>query len=296
MTDSPFLVVNADDLGLSEGVNRGIEHCFHQGLLRSASLMPNGPAFAQAVEVAARNPGLGVGVHLSLVDEQAVAPRDRLGRLVDAQGRLPGSYREFVAGWLGRRFGPREVGAEIAAQLDRVREAGMQPTHLDSHQHLHLLPGVLTLVLAAAREAGIGVVRVPHDQGAPSGVTGGGRRVQMSVLGSLAWWGGRRVRRAGLLHADWFWGLGQSGALDEPGLLAILDRLCPGVNELMCHPGFADPALTARYQWGYHWDQEAGALCAERVLRAVEEKGLPLVNFAQVLANSGHERPLHVLH
>jgi hopanoid biosynthesis associated protein HpnK len=281
MTTPLTLVVNADDFGLSEGINRGIERCFRAGLLRSASLMPNGAAWADALETAARNPGLGVGVHLSLVDEPALAARDQLGGLVDASGRLPGSYQDFVRGFMRGRFGKPQVAAEIAAQLERVRAAGLRPTHLDSHQHLHLLPSVLEIVIGAAREAGIRVVRVPAESGAPGGGAGLARRMQLRLLGQMARSGAGRLHQAGLRSADHFWGLAQSGALDEPSLLAIISRLAPGVNELMCHPGDSDPATAARYPWGYHWDQEAAALCAEPVQEALRERGVKLCNFAE---------------
>jgi predicted glycoside hydrolase/deacetylase ChbG (UPF0249 family) len=231
--------------------------------------------------VVARNPALGVGVHLSLVDEQAVAPRERLGRLVDGEGRLPRSYRDFLWGWLRRRFGRAEVAAEVEAQIQRVREAGLQPTHLDSHQHLHVLPGVLAVVLEAARAEGIGVVRVPEERQAPAGAGGPGRRGQTRVLSYLARRSAGRVQAVGLRHADRFWGLTGSGHLEEQGLLQILERLEPGVNELMCHPGCSDPATAERYRWGYHWDQEAAALCAERVRQMVQERGIRLCNFGE---------------
>jgi hopanoid biosynthesis associated protein HpnK len=281
MTTPLTLVVNADDLGLSAGLNRGIERCFRTGIVRSASLLPNGAAFADALEMAARTPGLGVGVHLSLVDEPALAPREQLGGLVDASGRLPGSYQDFVRGFLRGRFGKPQVAAEIAAQLERIRAAGLRPTHLDSHQHLHLLPSVLEIVLGAAREAGISVVRIPAESGALGGGAGLARRMQLRLLGRMARQGAGRLGPAGLRCADHFWGLTPSGHLDEPALLAIVARLAPGVNELMCHPGDSDPATAARYPWGYHWEQEAAALCAEPVREALRERGVRLSNFAE---------------
>jgi hopanoid biosynthesis associated protein HpnK len=275
------LVVNADDLGLSAGINRGIERCFREGILRSASLMPNGAAYEDALEMTLRNPGLGLGIHLSLVDEPALGPGEKLGGLVDAQGRLPGSYQDFVRGFMRGRFGKPQVAAEIEAQLARVLASGLRPTHLDSHQHLHLLPSVLEIVIGAAREAQILVVRVPDEREAPAGPAGLARRMQLRLLVQMARQGAGKLRQAGLRHADRFWGLAQSGSLDEASLLAILDRLAPGVNELMCHPGCGDPATAERYQWGYHWDEEAAALCAERVGAVVQERGIRLCSFAE---------------
>lgn len=279
-----LLVVNADDLGLSESINRGIERCFREGIVRSASLMPNGSAFGEAVALVKRNPGLGVGVHLTLVDELGLAPRERLGRMVDSEGRLPRSYREFLWGWLRGRYGSAEVTAEVRAQIRRVREAGLTPTHLDSHQHLHVLPEVLEVVVAVAQAEGIRVVRVPAEGRAAGSAIFGTRRGQRRALARLARRGAARVRGAGLYHAERFWGLAESGHLDEKSLLRILERLGPGVNELMCHPGESDVSTAKRYPWGYRWEEEAATLCAPRVRQVIEEKGIRLCNFGEAWA------------
>ncbi len=281
MVSGPLLVVNADDLGLSEVINQGIERCFREGIVRSASLMPNGAAFAEAVALVERNSGLGVGVHLTLVDEPGLAPRERLGGMVDREGRLPRSYREFLWGWLRGRFGSAEVRAEVTAQIRRVREAGLTPTHLDSHQHLHVLPEVLEVVMAVAQAEGIRVVRVPAEDRASGNGVSGARRGQVRALARLARRGARRMRASGVLHADRFWGLSESGRLDEASLLRILERLGPGVHELMCHPGGSDAATVARYPWGYRWEEEAAALCAPRVRQVIEERGIRLSSFGE---------------
>ena len=281
MPPTTTLVVNADDLGLSAGINRGLERCFREGILRSASLMPNGAAWDDALEMIARNPGLGVGVHLSLVDEPALAPAAQVRGLADPEGRLPRSHQDFVHGFMRGRFGKEQIAAEVAAQLARVREAGLHPTHLDSHQHLHLLPSVLEVVIVAAREAGISMVRVPVESNAPAGSAGLARRLQLRLLGQMARQGATRLRAARFHTADHFWGLSQSGNLDETILLQIGARLGPGVNELMCHPGASDPATAERYAWGYHWDQEAAALCAPQVRELLVENSVRLCSFAE---------------
>jgi len=112
-----ILVVNADDFGLSEQINRGIESAFVRGILRSASIMPNGKAFEDAVRIAAATPGLGVGIHLSLVDEHCAARPEDVRGLVDARGRLPKRARDFLVRWSLRRFDARQVRAEVEAQI-----------------------------------------------------------------------------------------------------------------------------------------------------------------------------------
>jgi chitin disaccharide deacetylase len=142
-------VVNADDFGLSTSINEGISVACDQGILRSASLMPNGDAFDDAIDRLRSLPDLRVGVHLSLVGERPIAPTESLPGLV-REGKLPDSYADFTRDYLLRRFPLREVRREIAAQIDLVLGAGIKPTHLDSHQHIHLLPGIFDLTLDRA--------------------------------------------------------------------------------------------------------------------------------------------------
>ncbi|HEY3398453.1 MAG TPA: ChbG/HpnK family deacetylase [Armatimonadota bacterium] len=281
------LVVNADDLGLSASVNRGIEHAFRAGLVRSASLMPNGAAWEDALAVAARCPGLGVGVHLSLVGESALTAPAEIPGLASPDGLLPASYGDFMKRLLTGRFGAAQVEIEIRAQVGKCLAAGLHPTHLDSHQHLHAWPALLAIVQRVAAEYEIPVIRMPAERGGPGGHAGPARRGQVRLLSLLASRGARRVRGAGLRCADHFWGTGVSGALDETALRGILERLRPGVNELMCHPGYRDEWTGARYQWGYEWETELAALTSPRARELVASRGIRLANFAEAWEESG---------
>ncbi len=274
-------MVNADDFGLSKGINRAVESAFHHGILRSASLMPNGSEFEDAVRLAFATPGLGVGIHLSLVGERCVSESPRIGRLADSDGMLPGSYGEFVKAYALRRFGAREIREEIQAQIRRVLDTGLRPTHLDSHQHLHLLPAIFRMVLDLARETGVPVIRVPFERGGPALGLSSGRGAQLRALILLSQLQRPRARQRGIRFADHFWGLGVSGSMNSATLRRILDGLGPGVNEVMCHPGFADSTTAARYPWNYHWDEEAAALQSAEVLSLVRERGIRLASFAE---------------
>ena len=165
-------VVNADDFGLSASTNAGIREAYEHGILRSASLMANGEGFDDAVSQIRELPGLGVGIHLSLVCERPIASAHKLRGLIDSDGRLPPSYADFARGYLLRKFTPREVHREMEAQIARVLHAGIRPTHLDSHQHVHLMPGVFDITLDLAEAYKIlypafdkviaRIVRAPH--------------------------------------------------------------------------------------------------------------------------------------
>lgn len=266
------MVVNADDFGLSEAINSGIESTFTRGILRSASLMPNGRAFHDAVRIAAALPGLGVGIHLSLIDEQCSARSTEIRGLADVEERLPRHYRAFLFSWLMRKFSLQQIRIEVRSQILRVLEAGIQPTHLDSHQHLHLFPPILDIVLEETARAGIRVIRLPAD-------CSPGRGIKGEILARFSRRAMPRMRASGIRFADHFWGMACSGCMNEKNLLSILAGLKSGINELMCHPGFSDTATRERYPWRYHWDEEASALTSPSIPAFIESQNIRLASF-----------------
>ena len=276
------LVVNADDFGLSEGINRGILSAFRQGILRSASIVPNGMAFEDAVRIASETPDLDIGIHLSLVGERSLAPIRDVRGLASDGGILPSSYATFMRDYALRRFGLRQVRAEIEAQVARVLDAGLRPSHIDSHQHLHVLPGIIDVVIDAAKASGIRIIRLPSEHG---GI--GGRGIGQRALLFLCQRAAPKLREAGIRFADRFWGFGISGHMSEETLAGILDRLGPGVNEIMCHPGFSDAVAEKRYRWHYHWDQEVAALCSDAIWQNIEDRKIRLVGFSEAWEPAG---------
>lgn len=156
-----YLIVNADDLGISIPVNLAIRRGFREGIVTSASLLANMPAFGHAVEEVIRpNPGLGVGVHLSATSGPPVLPPERVPLLVDAQGSC--FRRGFVGLWRLLHSKRREaalcqIQEELAAQVERAEALGLQIDHLDGHQHVHMIPGLFDLVVGLARTRRIAV-------------------------------------------------------------------------------------------------------------------------------------------
>ena len=145
------LIINADDLGLTPGVNRGILRAFQDGIVTSASLLVTGSAFEEAVALARQNPKLDVGLHLALVEERAVLGPDVLPTLVDETGRFPRTSAEFIQRALLGGINWHEVEQEIAAQIALFQKTGLRLSHLNSHQHLHMFPPVFQIVRRLAR-------------------------------------------------------------------------------------------------------------------------------------------------
>jgi hopanoid biosynthesis associated protein HpnK len=247
------LIVNADDLGWTEGVNRGIAEAHRNGIVTSASLLANGSSFASGVEVARSTPGLGVGVHLNLSDGAPVAARELVTSLVNDRGEFEGGPENLLLRVARGGLPLHEVEQEWEAQIEKVRDLGIQPTHLDGHKHVHMLPGLFELALRLAKRYSIGAIRVAHEASSLRAALSAGEElhtaavlkqgVQARGLKLLARDAREQAERAGISTADYFCGIAQTGEMTKQGVAQLLRSLPDGTTELMCHPGYADQAL-----------------------------------------------------
>jgi len=247
------LIVNADDLGWTEGVNRGIAEAHRNGIVTSASLLANGAAFASGVEVALSTPGLGVGVHLNLSDGAPVAAPALVTSLVNDAGEFAGGPENLLLRIARGGLTLQEVEQEWEAQIEKVRDAGIQPTHLDGHKHVHMLPGLFELALRLAKRYSIGAIRVAHEASSLRAALSTGEElhtaavlkqgVQARGLKLLARDAREQAERAGISTADYFCGIAQTGEMTKEGVAQLVRSLPDGTTELMCHPGYADEAL-----------------------------------------------------
>jgi predicted glycoside hydrolase/deacetylase ChbG (UPF0249 family) len=279
------LVVNADDFGISRGVNRGIVEAHRSGLVTSASLMPNLPSAEDALTRATICPDLGLGLHLTLTAGHPLTPPHEVPSLVDADGQF------FVLGTLLARVSLGQVRAddlvrELTAQIEWALRRGLQPSHLDSHHHVHTHPRVAPIVIALAREHKIGWVRCPVEQGPSPGLLrlppkDAARAVAISTLGLMT---RILVRRAGLRTTRQFRGIGLGMGFREPGLLDTLQSLPPGLTELMTHPGYPDDELARLTVFSEGRDHELSALTSPAAREVVRGRRVRLTSFAMLAA------------
>ncbi len=235
MSAGKRLVVNADDFGFTSEVNAGILEAFERGIVRSTTLMANGAASDDAVRLARQNPGLDVGCHLTLIGRPG----------------LPSSVAALIWALARRRIPLYE---ELASQVRRILDAGLRPTHLDTHKHTHLLPPVLEAVCRIAQEFAIPWVRKPF-----------------------------LFRPRGCRTTDHFAGFTLTGRLDTAALLRLIRRLRPGTTEFMCHPGRCGPELEgAPTRLKASREQELEALCAPQTRQALESARVTLVSFREL--------------
>jgi hopanoid biosynthesis associated protein HpnK len=282
------LVVNADDFGLTPGVNAGIIDAHTRGILTSASVFANASATDHAIQLARRTPTLGVGCHLALVDADPVLPSSRLPTLA-ADGHFRPTWRSFIADALAGRIAVDEIERELAAQIGRLSDAGLRLTHLDAHNHVHAFPPVFGVVARLARRFGIATVRIPYES--PSlalvawnaGRPGARRQAMENVaLAPWAWRDRLLLRRHGLAPAPAFFGRVLTGMFTRDDVGRVLERMGPGVSELMTHPGYPDAALDlVRTRLRQERAAEVAVLTDPAIADLVRREGIALVRHGQ---------------
>lgn len=273
------LIVTADDVGLHAGMTAGALLAHDRGIVTAVSVAAVGSAFGEAVPLLLDRTGLDVGIHLVLTGERPLSPPAEVRSLLGSKGELLPGFRAFA--WRYLRGGVRddEVELEWRRQLERVLESGLRPVHLNSHQHLHMLPRLFPIAFRLAEAAGISFVRLPED---PAAVVHGlgTRNVEISILN----WLSRRARRAlppeapsRRVHNTV--GVLVAGKLTDDAIAEILP-LIGSASELVCHPGLDDGVLASRYAWRYRWEQETAALCDPRVPAMLRAAGVELGRFS----------------
>ena len=250
------LVVNADDFGFTRDVNLGIVEAHREGILTATTLMATGAAFADAVRLAKENPTLDVGCHLVLVGDPP----------------FPASVAKMIA---AVTLGRIRVYDELAAQVSRILDAGLTPTHLDTHKHTHLLPAVLDAVARVSQDFRIPWVRRPFDFGR----THGAGRAFGLVRGRFE----RILTARGCRFTDAFAGFRITGRYTAAELAALIRALPEGSTEFMCHPGRCGEELrAARTRLKDSREEELRALKSPEVRSALKESGVALCSYREL--------------
>jgi hopanoid biosynthesis associated protein HpnK len=241
------LIVNADDFGLTAGVNRAIMELHRAGVLMSTTLMAKAAATEDAIELALGAASLGVGCHIVLVDGEPLLGAGEISTLVDERtGRFRATQGAFLRRLLARRVRAAEIEAEASAQIALLQSRGLRLTHIDTHKHTHLFPAVLRPVLRAARAAGIRAVRNPFEPAWSLRATPGAgwiRRVEISLLRRFEPAFRRMVAEEGFTTTDGAIGVLATGTLDSKTVRSLLRHMPAGTWELVTHPGYNDADL-----------------------------------------------------
>ena len=284
------LIVNADDFGFTSGVNRAIVEAHSHGIVTSSTLMANGPAFTEAVELAKRNPRLGVGCHVVLIDGEPLLDREKIPSLTHSR-RFRDSLKSFAARALSRRIDEEEIFAEVAAQIRKLQASAISVSHVDTHKHTHLFPRILRPVLRAARECGVRAVRNPFGPRLPMRSSKLMQRpnlwtryAQLRILGGFAKNFRSAVAREGFVTPDGTLGIEVTGTLDETLFHAIAESIPEGTWEFVCHPGYNDADLqNAKTRLRESRETELRVLTLPGAREILEQKRIQLISYRDLV-------------
>jgi chitin disaccharide deacetylase len=286
----PRLIINADDFGLTSGVNRGILEAHQRGVVTSATLMANGRAFSDASTLAKSASGLSVGCHVVLVDGCPLLPAPEVATLVttgDRNAHFRHGLAGFAAGVLAGKIDPDQIEAEAAAQIRKIQAAGVAVSHFDTHKHTHLFPAVLRPLLRAATKCGVRALRNPFPPHSVVplpllfSIPGLWKRyAQLKYLRRFAEQFRLAVQAAGQFTTEGTLGVAITGHLDTRLFQTIVERLPEGTWEFVCHPGYNDAELEAtRTRLKASRERELEVLTSTEAKAALSRLGVEAISF-----------------
>jgi chitin disaccharide deacetylase len=292
------LIVNADDFGLTDGINRAVKDLHQLGVLPATTLMAAGPRFHEAVEISRQQKQLGIGCHIVLVDGMPAANPASIPSLLDptlGPGevlRFRATLGEFVRDLYLGRIDKAHIEREAIAQILQLQQAGIAVTHVDTHKHTHMFPRVVDSVMRAAQACHIRTIRNPFEPAWSVAATPGAgvvRTWQVRLLSTLRHSFCKLVRQREFTTTDGCLGVAATGTLNEVVLRTLLERLPDGIFELVCHPAYLDDELMAtRTRLQQSRQVELAAL--QTLPSILGNFGFPvqLINFGQLSADGAH--------
>jgi len=272
------LIVTADDVGIHRGMTLGAVRAHRDGIVTACSVAGAGLELAHAAALLRDCPTLDTGVHLMLTGGRPVSAPARIPSLLTRTGSFPSGYPAFLARYALQRIASPEVAIELRAQIERVIASGIAVTHLNGHQHLHVLPDIFDVVVALAVEFDVPYVRIPRDRGGDAGWI---RRRSVALLSRVAAAAAVKARAAGLLVNDAAIGVESAGHLSTPQIHRLLSHV-DGLTELVVHPGVDGDTIRRAFSWGYDWDGETAALCDPSLREVFTREGIGLVGVRDV--------------
>lgn len=272
--DARRVVVSADDFGLSEAVNEGIEQAHRDGCLTSASLMVAGAAADDAVRRARAMPGLRVGLHLVAIEGASVLPPAEIPGLVDRDGWFGSDQLRLGLNYAARPAIRGQLAAEIEAQFLAFAATGLPLDHANAHKHMHLHPVVGRMMISIGRRFGLRAVRVPSEP--PEILAACGAAPSLGDRALHRWTGllRRQARRAGLAVNDHAFGIAWSGHMTSERLLTLAEHLPPGLSEIYFHPASRRDPILDRLMPDYEHQAELHALLDPKVRAALASRAV----------------------
>jgi len=278
------IIINADDFGLCEGVNKAVVKAHTEGVLTSATIMTNMPSAYEAVKIAKKLPSLGVGVHLNLTEEEPLSKNSGIEYLLDNEGKFGCSAFKLSFLSMTSHKIRNAIRSELAAQIQWVVDNGLKPTHLDSHKHIHSFPAIFSIVCELAKRFEIAAIRFTLEpkevSQMPWPLPSEGGRKRAAIVRTMAKI--NRLQGKGFLKTQALLGVAHTGKADISFFKAVTLYNSAATAEVMTHPGFANGLEPARTRLLNQRKVELDALCSERTKQYFKDAGIKLVHYGQL--------------
>lgn len=285
------LIINADDFGMTAGVNRAIAETHRAGIVTSATVMANEAAVDEAIAIASSIPSLAVGCHIVLVDGSPISSADSVSSLIASRNGDQAHFRPGIAqlalAAVSGKIQSDEAHGEACAQIQRLQSRGLALSHVDCHMHSHILPVVSRAILRAAREHGVRAVRNPFEPAwsvaathKSSSLRSWNRSVQVTLLRSLQSSFLSAVKKNGMKTTEGTIGIAVTGLLDRDLLTRLVNAMPEGTWELVTHPGYNDSDLSrASTELKQSRAVELELLESEETLKILRGRGIQLISY-----------------
>ena len=275
-----YLIVSADDLGLSESITRGIIKGYEEGIVTSLNIIPAGEAFYDAMELIRAVKPKEISAHLTLTEPGPVTEADKVPSLLTKEGSFHESYPGFLIDFFSGKIDLGQIYIELKNQLERLKTSGLPITNLSSHQHIHMLPGILEIFIRLAKEYNIPSIRYPRKDVLlyPYLLQ---KIFKKIILGYFSGKMKKAFDEASIRYTDNFLGFLDSGNIREELLIKMLSTLPEGTTELVTHPGFISSYVLDRCIFHRHCETDLAALTSRRVKKTIADKGIKLISFGE---------------
>ncbi|KUG21682.1 cellobiose phosphotransferase system ydjc-like protein [hydrocarbon metagenome] len=276
-----YLIVSADDFGLTNALNEGIVKAYINGIVTCVNIMPSGEAFENAFALLKENGITETGAHLSLTQTHSLAGYKKVSTLITHSGNFHNDYKTFILKFISKKIDLSQAYFELKRQMEMLNATGLKITNLSSHENIHMIPSFLNLFIRLAKEFKVKAIRFPHgDKSFHYGINMIYKKLVLSFFE-------RRMRKilnaSEVMSPDHFRGFFDSGKMNENILLQIIKSLEKGTTELICHPGILDHGLTKNCRFYNNCESELNALTSPRVKKLVEDKNIQLVSYGDFL-------------
>ena len=277
-----YLIVSADDLGLSESIDRGIIKGYEEGIVTSLNVLPTGTAFYDAMALLRVTKAKEISAHLALTETSPVSEADKIPSLLGAAGAFHKSYTGFLTDFLRKKIDRNQIYIELKNQMERIKNAGFPITNLSSHQHIHMLPGILEIFIRLAKEYDIPSIRYLHNDrfSYPYSVK---KIFKKIILGFFNKKFKRSLEEASILYTDNFLGFFDSGNIREDTLIKMLNTLPEGTTELITHPGYISADVLNRCIFHRNCETDLAALTSRHVKKAIADNHIKLIPFSELV-------------